>query len=282
MSITIPDCYNSIVGLTRTDCDCYANMPDSAADSLSGLYIDELVGMSFVQSMTNCENGDDLFLNMEKARDNAITFFQADTNALLLKDFRMRRNPFKGGIGRNVAVSGQLPAVGNYAGVRFYCNNIKGGVLQIKNIGTLFADTGVVELTVYNNSGEVVETISLNTTANLHTQNPVTLELPLHSDYNDHMEYFFVYKVDAANMPKLNDIKCNCGSFKPKFDCKHPYFDKRHDTAYGWADWLMVGGLNSAALPDFTDCGCSTNNLMYGLTFGVELRCKIGEVLCQS
>jgi hypothetical protein len=45
---------------------------------------------------------------------------------------------------------------------------------------------------------------------------------------------------------------------------------------------MMVGGINTPTLPTFTDCACSTNNYMYGLTFQVELRCKIGEVLCQD
>ena len=280
MSISIPDCYESIVGLTRTDCACYENIPDYAADSLSGLYIDELVGLSFIQSITDCDNGNDMFLNIEKARDNAIMAFQADTNALLLQNFKVRRNPFYGGIGRAVSNNTVTLNTGEYLGVRFYCDNVKSGVLLIKNIGTLFHDTGVIGLTVYNNLGETVTTFNLNTTANVHTQNVVDLELPLHSDYIDHLEYFFVYQYDGITKPKINDIKCSCGSFKPKFDCNHPYYHAKHETTYGWADWLMAGGVKSATLPDFTDMSCSCNNYMYGLTFQVELRCKIGEVLC--
>lgn len=280
MSITVPDCYESIVGLSRTNCECYT-VPDDAADSLSGLYIDELIGLSFIQSMTDCDNGNDLFANIEKARDNAITSFQADTNALLLQSFKMRRNPFYGGIGRVSTVTTSL-TVGNYLGVRMYCNNVKSGVLYIKQIGTLFAQTDAINLLVYNNLGDLVDTLPLNTTANVHTQNVVDLELPLHSDYTDHLEYFFIYQYDGQPVPKVNDIKCACGSFKPVFDCNKPYFNTKHDTVYGWADWLMVGGINTATLPDFTDCGCSTNNLMYGLTFQVELKCKIGDVLCQD
>lgn len=280
MSIAIPECYESIVGLTRTDCECYEGMPDSAADSLSGLYLDELVGMGFIQSMTNCDNGNDLFLNMQKARDNAITSFQADTNALLLQNFKMRRNPFYGGIGR--VVSNNVTLVnGNYLGVRFFCDNVKSGVLYIKSIGTYFKDSGVVSLSVYNNLGELVGTYDLTTIAESHTQNAVDIELPLHSPYADHMEYFFVYQYSDTLRPKVNDIKCNCGNFKPRFDCGNPYYNRSHDTVYGWADWLMVGGINSSALPEFTDCSCkSVENYLYGLTFQVELRCKIGEVLC--
>jgi len=254
-------------------------MPDSAADSLSGLYIDELVGMSFIQSMTDCDNGNDLFVNMQKARDNAITAFQAETNALLLQNFKMRRNPFKGGIGRVVTNPSNL-ANGNYLGVRMYCDNVKSGVLYIKSIGTLFNQTGVVSVSIYNNLGDLISTHNLNTVAGAHEQNTVDIELPLHSDYADHLEYFFIYQYSDAMVPKVNDIKCNCGGFKPRFDCNNPYFRSKHDTVYGWADWMMVGGVNSAALPIFSDCGCSTSNYLYGLTFNVELKCRIGEVLC--
>lgn len=281
MSVSIPECYNSIIGLTRTDCECYGVIPDDAADSLSGLYIDELVGLSFIQSMTDCDNGNDLFQNMVKARDNAITSFQADTNALLLENFKMKRNPFKGGIGRAVSNNNVSLTTGNYLGVRMYCDNVKSGVLYIKSIGTLFKGVGVIDLMIYNNLGKLIGTYPLNTDTTLHVQNSVDIELPLHSDYNDHLEYFFIYQLGAIE-PKINDLKCSCGSFKPVFNCKQPYYKYKHETVYGWADWLMAGGINSATLPDFTDCGCSTNNYMYGLTFNVELRCKIGEVLCQE
>lgn len=281
MSIIIPDCYESIIGLTRSDCPCYTDIPDNAADSLSGLYLDELVGLSFIQSMTDCDNGNDLFFNMEKARDNAISTFQADTNALLLRSFKMRRNPFYGGIGRAISNNNVSLSTGNYLGVRMYCNNVKGGIIYIKSIGTLFNNTGVVSLDIYNNLGELVKQYDLTTVANTHTQNTVDLELPLHSDYTDHLEYFFIYQLGAIT-PKINDIKCNCGNFKPVFNCSKPYYNVKHDTVYGWADWLMVGGINSATIPDFTDCGCNTNNYLYGLTFQVEIKCKVSEVLCHE
>ena len=45
----------------------------------------------------------------------------------------------------------------------------------------------------------------------------------------------------------------------------------------------MAGGFSSSTLPDFgltNTLPCVTSNLMYGLTFEVELKCKIDEVLC--
>jgi len=49
-----------------------------------------------------------------------------------------------------------------------------------------------------------------------------------------------------------------------------------------WSTWVMPGSFHSATLPSFaTDamprvCG----NILNGLTFEVELKCKISEVLC--
>lgn len=280
MSITVPDCYDNIIGLTRSECECYSNFPDDSDTSFSGLYLDELVGLSFVQSMTNCDNGDDLFTNMEKARANAITSFQADTNALLLQNFRLNRNPYKGGIGRAQVTNNLTVTTGNYMGVRLYCDTVKSGTLTIKSIGTIFDANGTIDLTIYNNLNETIGTYTLNTVANTHTANAVDIELPLYNENSDHMEYFLLYQVGATPKPLGNDIKCSCGRFKPKFDCNHPYFHDTHETTYGWADWLMIGGMNKSTLPDFDDCECSTTNLLYGLTLIVELRCNINETLC--
>ena len=44
----------------------------------------------------------------------------------------------------------------------------------------------------------------------------------------------------------------------------------------------MVGGLKSTLLPDITTSQGTALNKMYGLTFDVELGCKISEVLCME
>lgn len=283
MSIVL-DCYNNIVGLTRTDCECYTDIPTDAAESKSGLYLDELVGLSFIQSMTNCDNGDDLFQNMVKARERAIVSFMADTNALLLQNFKMRRPPFKGGVGRAVDNNkNSLLSVGDYAYVVFRCNNIKGAVMVLKDIGTFFYDTGVISLTITNNLGDEIAVVDINAVANKHEHNPINLELPMSSPYVDNLEYYFTYQYDGITKPKINDIKCSCGSFKPVFNCNDPYYTKRHDSMYGWADWIMVGGAYGANPPGSSPCGSkNTSNYMWGLTFGVEFKCKIGELLCDE
>jgi len=110
-SLLVPDCYEYIVGLSRTTCECYTP-PADADESMSGLYIDELESLSAINSSINCENGAEVFAQIEKARQIAITTFQGETNALLMRNFRLRRQNFYGVIGRAIAKNVMTQTVG--------------------------------------------------------------------------------------------------------------------------------------------------------------------------
>jgi len=280
-SLLIPDCYQYIVGLSRTECECYTP-PADADESLSGLYIDELESLSAINSSINCENGAEVFAQIEKARQIAITTFQGETNALIMRNFKLRKQNYYGVIGRAIAKAPMTQAAGQWYGVRMFCANVKSGVLVIKNMGAMFTQTGVVSVQIWNNLGDLIQTVSLNTLANKHYNNPVDIELPLHSPYIENLEYYFIYQV-GANVALNNDIKCNCGGFKPYFDTGKPYLTYvQNDRNYGWSNWVMVGSFNAATLPNFGVDTLSNfgSNQMNGLTFEVELKCKISEVLC--
>lgn len=279
----LPNCYEDIIGLSRTTCDCY-DIPSDASTSLSGLYIDELASLNSLQAITDCETGTDVFEQLRKARDLAIISFQADTNALLMQTNKLRRNNYKGAIGRGVAKNTISPTIGQYYGIRLWCNNIKSGVLHLTSIGSMFTQTGTKTLYIYNNLGDLLHTITLSTLAGKQKQTVVDIELPLHSDYIENLEYFFIYESDA-NVAMGNDLKCNCGGFKPVFNTHKPYcYSSQNDRNYMWSQWMMVGGFHSVDLPDFDDCnlGHTTTNLLYGLTIDVELKCLVNEVLCMD
>lgn len=279
MSVIVPDCYQYIVGISRTNCNCY-DIPDDASTSLSGLYIDELESLAQISASLTCENNNDVWEQFEKSRQIAITTFQADTNALLMKGFKLRRQPFSGAIGRALAKINVASVSGEYYGVRMYCANVKSGVLVIKNIGTMFTQTGTIDVHIYNNLGELIDTVTVDTEAGKHKLNTVSIELPLHSPYIENLEYYFIYQA-TANVARANDLKCTCGSFKPVFNIDKPYFyNLQLDKNYGWSNWLMAAGYHSPTIPEAGLCTRTSNNSMYGLTFEVDLKCKISEVLC--
>lgn len=281
-AILIPDCYNYIIGLSRTNCECYT-IPADASTSLSGLYLDELESLAVIQAIADCDNNSDVWTQMERARQIAITMFQADTNALMMKNFKLRRQNFSGGIGRAVTKGLNSQTMGSWYGVRMMCQNIKSGVLHIKNIGAIFNVTDTVLLHIYNNLGEeVVAPFLLQTLSDKHQLNTVDIELPLHSSYVENLEYYFIYQ-SAGIIALNNDLKCNCGGFKPFYDTSRPYFHQhQREQAYMWSNWMMVGGFSASTLPAFgtEPMARTTTNLMYGLTFDVELKCKISETLC--
>jgi len=55
-SLLIPDCYNYIIGLSRTNCECF-DIPADASESMSGLYLDELESLNIINAISECAKG---------------------------------------------------------------------------------------------------------------------------------------------------------------------------------------------------------------------------------
>jgi len=142
----------------------------------------------------------------------------------------------------------------------------------------LFATTGTIDLLIYNNKNEHLGTYTLNTVANTVTSNSVDIELPLHEDYIDNIEYFFVYKVSLQ--PKNNQLT-RCCNTRYRFNAGRPYFTQTNKQ-FGWANYVMVGGYYRSSIDDLDDCSTTANDMMYGLVFDVEFKCKVNEVLCKD
>lgn len=278
------DCYDYIIGLYNGDCECYDGKPADFDTSDSGLFLSELLEPSLINSLLNCDQGASIWQLMEIVRAYAIKLFISDTNALLMKSNKLTRLPFYGGIGRNKYTKTHALTAGYYAGVRMFAADIVSGYLRIKKIGGIFDTTGTVDILIYDNNGDLLHTVTIDTIANQHklTTLASVIELPLHDEYQDNLEYWFIYQVGAA-MPKNNDLSCNCEQWTPCFDKSHPYWSQtKSNKKNGWGDYVMVGGFYASALPDFMNSSQTTKNDMYGLTFDVELGCKVGEVLCKD
>lgn len=279
MSVIL-NCWDNIIGLSQSECDCHSLCrPADYNYSQSGLFIGDQEPLNNIEGLQDCDN-DCFWEIMEKARDNAVRQFQSDTLALLLKDYKIKRAPYYGGIGY-LKNSQDINISTTYAGIRICCADIISGTLTIKNIGTLFNFTGTVTVTIYNNKNEIVGTTVLNTVANKHTQNNYILQLPLHDDYLDHLEYNIVYSLTGTQAPRNNTVHCNCGAIRPNYDMCNPNFYKSYPKKYKWANWIIVGGFLKNDL-DFQNVACNTSLNMYGLTIDVELRCNVNELLCMD
>ena len=282
MSYDNLDCYANIIGLSQTVCECYDENLYNESDS--GLYLDEFPGLNLrqIKSLENCEDSNNIWMIMSRSRDNAIKAMVADMTAKMLKSNKLKRPVYTGGVGQNTFKT-KLSGLNTYAGVRFFCSDVRSGVLRIKSINTIFEVAGTFDVYVYDNNNTLIDTISVDSVAGRMKKNVLTtpLELPLHDDYKHNIEYFFVYQYNTANKPYNNMLDCGCNGHSYIFDTHRPYFTNPSGRALGWSKWSMVGGWSGAAL-DFNDLMATTNNQMNGLTFDVEFSCKVNELFCKD
>lgn len=268
-------CFDNIIGLSRTECECYnTGKPANYNTSLSGLYLDELYPLTAYNSQLNCEKGTDIWEALRRAREQAIIIFRADANALMLKDNQLIRTPFKGKIGRLKYTKEEVITTGDWVGIRMVCDNVVGGKLKIKNIGTIFSETGSFSLIIKNNLNETLHTISLDTITDTHKVNNITdIELDLHSDYTDNLEYYFIYQKNGLT-PKstlsVDDALCSKGG------------KTQTNQQYGWSEWSNIDGFKKTDVSDLSDVICSTSDKMYGLTFDVEFTCSVEDIWCKD
>ena len=277
------DCYDYIFGISKTECDCYDPKEDFELNfntSYSGLYLDELAPLNQLLGMADDCNGT-LWEIANDCREIAIKTFVADITKELLKRAKLKQSPYYGVLGRRKH-NADRTVTDTHAGVHWFCKAIKSGTVIIKKIHTIFSETGVINLLVYDNFNALLHTIPLNTTQDTFRENDITdIELPLYSDYVDNLEYFFVYAI-GANQPRNNELSCiGCTSRRLTFLPNRPYFTQSQSDRNGWANYIMCGGMVTSVL-EFMDAEYGGNDYMNGLIFEVEFRCNIGEVVCMD
>lgn len=277
---TLYDCYDYIIGLSRTEGSCYDPKTGFTLDyntSYSGLYLDELEPLSRVTSLE--KTTENVWYILDRARDLGIKRFVRDGQQALMQEYKLRNQPFTGIIGR-VKHTNDRTVNTTYAGVQFFCKDYRGAYMTVNNIGTIMSYTGTVDVTVYDNLGEDHGTYTLNCVADTLTLNSVDITLPLHDEYVDNIRYYFIYET-AGGDPRNNDLSCNCGNFRPIFNPNKPYFNKSLGGRYGWANYVMVGGVETDEL-DFDETNYGGGSYMNGLIFDAEIRCHISGILCED
>lgn len=286
MSIIVSDlydCYNYIIGLSRTECTCLDPKENFTLDyntSYSGLFIDELQPLGVLAGLENCET--DVWDAMNRARENAIKTFVSDASRELLKYAQLRVQPWTGVMGRRTNTRDRSLTT-THAGVHIYCKKIVGGSMTLKKFYTAFNFTGTVGVTIVDNIGTTWGTYTLNTTADTWVENDITdLELPLWNDLVDNVEYF-IYYTRGANQPRNNDLCCNCKNALT-FNPNRPCYLRGHEDAYRWADSIMVGGFDTSDITKFQDItfNYGGGNYMNGLNIEADIDCNYGTVFCDT
>lgn len=273
------NCWSNIVGYTRSDtCINYDEAPDNYSESKSGLYLDELKGINLKWTE---DTGGYLWEKLQNAYENAIRTFKIDSISEILKTHKRRYEDFNGNIGSQ-RFRTSLNLTGNYAGVRMYCNDIKGAFFTLKAIGVLMDKTETFSINVYDNlSEDIIKTIEVNSIANKIsiTNLAEPLVLNLSQDNYDNMEYFFIYN-RGTKQPKDNKSTCGCGGVNWCFKKESPCFADAKATKDRWRQWAMVGGIQGDDISTREEWGVSQE--MYGIVLIGEFTCDKFVYLCSD
>lgn len=275
-------CYDNIIGLARADCPCIeAEPPAGYNTSTSGLFLADVPPFDALSGYEECGSGSVWDL-MAKSREEAISTFIADTNSLLMRNFKPRRERFTGQIGEATGREA-VESDKYYASLQIACNPLRGGRIKITHIGTLFHGAGTLDIAIYNSLNELVGEVEVEILngwkLNL-LETPIIL--PTYIDFDNKHEYYLTYEYNPDNKPRNNLIGCGCGGFVPWYDLERPMWKDAHPNNRAWANWIMVGGWTGNTLTDFDRVSGGSQMRGNGLAIQVELGCDIGQVLCNG
>lgn len=287
MSINIDSCYGNIIGISRTDCDCY---PSSGGYDLttsdSGIYLDELEAFPFdvVAAAENCHDGN-LWDIMIMARNEAVESLKTDLLSCIRSESSIKRPPFNGIIG-DIKKANKWLTMGNaYHGLRINCADIKAGYGKLKRIGLYFDTAATFDIEVYNNIDESpIEVIEVTSLAGSLTwiDLPTPLELDMDNQYGSGgLEYFFLFS--PSGMKARNTmINCGCGGgFKPDWNESLPYYLAMGDKGnYQWANYVMAIGTRGNDIDDRSNW--TKTNETQGLLLDIQFGCDAAKTICNG
>lgn len=276
-------CIEQIIGLSQTVCNCYEDTPSEYNVSDSGLYLDELEGMSLnlAGSASDCEQGG-VWDILEKARTNAIQDFKADfivqVGSLYKKT--IENNTYQ--IGSQKYIGTYTPST-VYAGVRLVPKQVENGKITINTIKYIHSSSGVVvNFSIFNSlSSTALHTFTITTVANQAASSAtLNYELPMYVS-GEYIEYYIVYEVPATGSPMQNKIVCSsCLKWDLKC-CDTPCFGNRSKKDELWNNNLMIGGIKGDDWDDL-DNASGTSNQNNGILINLTLNCDYTDMICSN
>lgn len=280
-----PVCFENIIGLSRTDCECVDARPVDAGVSESGLYGDELEGLSLRMADFTRDCGvDSLWTKLYRARANAIEDVKADLMACLGANTDLRRQSGVSQIGDDKKATGDSIKLRHaFHGMSIQLGKVKGGSFKIRAIGTAFKTSGTITVNVWDRYTETpIATYLLPHLANrlLFTELPVPLELPMsHMGYQP-SRYWITY-APTEELKALNVlVNCGCGGFEPYWNMDSPQYNSpSQKDGKAWADWCMASGTYGESMDDRNEWSAGMNTTQ-GLALQVEADCDQTSTFC--
>lgn len=263
--MSINSCFSTIIGFSRNEDLCVDGWDPSYAVSDSGLYMDELQGMS-LRIIDSLGGKNDIWQKFAVARENAINVFKTDVFAEILKYNEYRRLKFTGDIGHRRF--DHLLTKDTYHGMRMF-SEVRGGEFTLRGITLNLNTTENVDVFIYDDF-ELLDTVTVSSIADKPSYTAIT---PITLDLQGNL--YFIYA--PAGTPYNNKMTCGCGGYKWCFDLDSPCFKSSRDN---WTIWAMVGGIHGDDIAVREDWGVSY--YAQGMRLHGEFKCELTNILCSD
>lgn len=250
------DCFEGLIGLSQSECDCYDGEIIDGRKSSLGLYVDEHEGidLELIQSSIGC--GDTLLKVFDRLYDNAVNFFESDLQVAISQNFKQRYSPYIGRIAEKTFTKPLDQHV--LSGLMLETKNIDSASIVVKSLSLYFDSIGDIHLSIYKNS-ELIEgpiTISVIDGSTVHTF-PTPLNLPI-SQNGLKNDYYFMFTSDGP-VPMNNKSSCNCQGIEASR-----------------GKFLKAKGVYGT---NFNNLKVD-NTYAYGISMDATISCSIDSLLC--
>ena len=249
------ECLESLVGLSRTECECYSGIEDSLKLSPYGLFLDELEGIDLKVIQAGLRCGEDLDTNFPILYENAANFFETDLQVAISESHKQKHTPFIGKIGeRKYSAAISTSAL---VGIFLDTNTLEGASIIVKTARFYFTNTGNLSLKLYAND-ELIETFPIEITSAGETlyDFETPLDLPL-TENGVKVDYYFVYEPGGL-IPYNTKISCGCAGVE-----------------LVRKNFLMAKGFKGASISSY-----STDGNAYGISLDAIIGCSIDDIMC--
>lgn len=251
------ECLDGLVGLSRTDCECYNALPPEVKESSLNLFVDELEGidLELIKNALSC--GEELGETFESEYEKAVNLFETDLQVGISENFKQKLKPFVGKIGEVKYSSGV--SVGTIAGLKLETKFVEGASIVIKSIKLFFQAPGTVTLKVYKNDEELEDleqeiVVEAGTTV-YEVPEPFNLPIVENGMRND---YYLVYETTGLS-PYNNKTSCSCAGVE-----------------HVRSKFLVAKGVKGTDIDSL-----STDGYAYGLSLDAVISCSIDNLICE-
>ena len=246
------ECLNTIIGLSQSECSC---LPDKGAldaiKSDSGIYLDTGLSLKGL-NQADCDEPNNIWQILSNSRARAIKDTLIDLNVAINSKYNKSKG-YDGYLGKEKTTA-NVPTPELYKAFRIKCRNFHGAFITIRDIQVKFTDTDTSNLLIYNNiSDQPLYTIQVTSDAGLWASNTVDIKLPLWSEEETELEYYFLHQKEGFT----NESNC--------FGCQSSSVQK----------YLSLDGIrvNDLQLETFESAKSKTN--LHGVRLNAKIECDV-------